>query len=318
MIHFIYGEDTFRSLEALKKIELDFVKSEGDLLNIDKLDGSDLGQGVLESKVQALPFLGSKRLIIVRNLLSEGKKEIKKDAENLLKSIPETSILAFFEEGTPDKRESLYKMLDKLPNRQFYPQLEGFGLRDWISKKAIDNNSEITRESIEKLILFVGPDLFRLDNELSSLSLFVQSQGRKKIEVNDVEKLVEPNNNFKIFDLTDAIAAKNAKKALQVLYAFRKSGEDEFKIFNLIIHQIRTMLVVNDLLRRKFSSDQIAKEAGIHPFVAKKTTSSLRGFSGERLFVMHNQLLETDWQVKSGQLDMISSLEMLIVDFCQR
>ncbi len=316
MIYFIYGEDNFRSSLALKKIETDFVKEHGDL-NIEKLDGDNLRADVLEAKVSALPFLGDKRLIIINNFLTAGKKEEKERIVQVIKSIPETSDLVFFENILPDRRESIFKVLDKLPFKQFFPQLDDFGLKQWIVERISQQNFGISSSACARLIAYVGSDLFRLQNEIARLIDFVRSDNRSQIEDQDVNNLIEPNNNYKIFDLTDAIAQKNINKAIMVLHAFKKSGEDDYRIFNLIVHQIRTMLVINDF-SKKMTGDQMAKEAGIHPFVVKKTMANLRNFPKSELIKMYSRLEEIDWKSKNGIADIAIMTELLIVDFCRK
>jgi len=314
MIHFIYGDDNFRSLEALKKIEIDFIRNYGDF-NIEKISGEGLKSDSLGSKIQALPFLGDKRLIIIDNLLTSGTKDEKDKIYKTIQSAPETTDLVFFEDKQPDRRESIFKYLDKLPHKQFFPQLDDFGLRKWIMGHIEQNNFKISNPACARLISYVGTDLFRLKNELARLIDFARSNDRDQIEDYDVDELVEPNNNYKIFDLTDAIAQRNIHKAILVLHAFRKSGEDNYRIFNLIVHQIRTMLIINDL-SGKLTADQIAKESGIHPFVVKKTLASLRNFSGDDLEKMYLRLEDIDWKAKTGAADIAVTTELLIVDFC--
>lgn len=312
MLHFIYGEDNFSSSEALKKIESDFVKEYGDL-NFDKLEGSELKKGIIESKIEASPFLADKRLLIVQNLLRDGDKEIKKAFEAKIKSIPSFSDVVIYENGLPDKRESIFKALDKIEGKQVFNPLNDYQLKSWIKARIEKENIQISDQASSKLLLYVGADLFRLENEIHKLIDFVNSKSKKEISVEDVTSLVEPNNSYKIFDLTDAIAARNPKKAIQVLEAFRNSGEDGFMIFNLIIHQVRIMLIVDDLSLH--NPDNIAKETSVHPFVVKKTLQNLKNFTKKKIFGMYAKLHDLDWKIKTGELDINTALEIVIVDF---
>lgn len=316
MIYFIFGEDLFRAREALNNIESAFVGKYGDL-NVDKLDGDQTKKGLLEAKVQATPFLSDRRLVIIQNLLIDGIKEAKVAAEKLLEAVPESTVLIFFEEGSPDKRESLFKKLSKLPQCQEYDPLDPIKLKKWIIDRVEKSDFKITPDACGKLILYVGADLFRLNNELLIAENFAKSQNRHQIEIGDIEKFVEPNNAFKIFDLTDAIAQRNAQNAIKVLYSFKKSGEDEYRIFNLIVHQLRTMLMIEELIGN-MSAENIARETKLHPFVVKKNMVNIKKFPQGRLKQMYADLENSDFKVKNGQIDIAAALELLIVDFCQR
>jgi len=318
MIHFIYGEDSFRSKEALKKIEADFILAQGEI-NVEKIDGENIKAGQLESKASTLSFFGEKRLVIVNNFLTSGKKEEKEQMLAGIKRVIDSQIadIVFYEDSLPDRREAIFKYLDKLPAKQVFSQLDDFGLKKWIMDRASQQKFEISNSACARLIAYVGADIYRLQNEISRLIDFAKSADKGQIEEADIVNLIEPNNNYKIFDLTDAISQKNIKKAMIVLSAFRKSGEDNYRIFNLIIHQIRTMITVNDF-SKQISADQIAKEAGIHPFVVKKTLASIRNFSTEELFRMYSRLEEVDWKAKTGMADIAVMTEMLIVEICRK
>jgi DNA polymerase III delta subunit len=77
------------------------------------------------------------------------------------------------------------------------------------------------------------------------------------------------------------------------------------------------MLIVSDL-SASMTADQIAKEAGLHPFVVKKTLINLKNFSNEELEKMYFNLGEIDWKSKSGLADIAVMTELLIVDFCRK
>lgn len=312
MIKFLYGPDTYRIKEATKKLEADFIESQKSDLNVVKIDGEKMTLGRFESEIATMPFLGDKRLIIITNfLLDNSDNDLKKTISEKLKSVPDRIDLVFVEMGEPDKRTSLFKALDRKEIATRFDSLSDLELRQWITAKAGENDCTIANPAIYKLSLFVGPDLWRLQNEIIKLSLIALSKGEKEITADMIEENVEANNNFKIFDLTDAIAVKNSKKALEVLSAFEKEGDDAIRILSLIIYQIRTMLIVDDL--KVLTADKIAKEAAIHPFVVKKTLSALAKFNSVRLKAIFRYLGEIDWQIKSGQIDPEVALDLLVV-----
>jgi DNA polymerase-3 subunit delta len=315
MFKLYYGEDTFSIKEDISAIEKEFIAKEGSDINLSKLDGSNLNLGAFISNVNAAPFLGEKRLIIIKNLLIENSdKELKKKIASQLPSIPESSDVLFVEFGLPDKREGLFKALDK--SSKYFPPFDDIKLRTWLLAEFKKEGIAISNPDIFKIAFAVGPDLWRLTNEVSKLSSWARSQKRDKIESGDVDKFIVQTDKFKIFDLTDSIARKDSRRSFQILNSFLESGEDEFMIFNMIIFQFRNMLIISDLAKR-VREHEIAKASGIHPFVVKKTLESLRNFSDSRLSEIYASLHEIDFKVKSGESDLGLSIAMLVADLCK-
>jgi DNA polymerase-3 subunit delta len=314
MIYFFYGEDTYRIKEKTDALRRAFLDKQGSDLNLSIFNGKDLSFDIFKNAASQAPFLGDKRFIIIKNLIIENNdKEVKKKIAESLDKLPDFSVLLFIEEGLPDKRESLFKKLEKTKAEVFLP-LEGSKLISWIEGKFRSFDLEIDRQALMKLSICTGSDLWKLNNEISKISNFVSSQGRQKVIAADIDLFVEPVNSYRIFDLTDALAVKNINKAMKVLTLFRKDGEESLKIINLIITQLRNMLVIQDQIARKESTSIL----GLHPFVVKKTTDSIRNFKRSDLEKIYRNLAEYDYKIKNGIIEPDLALEMIVVDFCQK
>lgn len=314
MVYFFYGEDTYRIKERTDTLRRAFLDKQGSDLNLSILSGKELNFDTFKNTVSQAPFLGDKRFIIIKNLITENTdKEQKKKIADFLDKTPDFSVVLFIEEGLPDKRESMFKKLEKTKVEIFAP-LEGIKLVAWIENNFKSSELSVDRQAVIKLTLSVGGDLWKLNNEILKISSFVLSAGRDRVNVKDVDLFIEPANGYRIFDLTDAVAAKNINKAMKVLYLFRKDGEESLKIINLIITQLRNMLVVKDLIDRKEPTSTL----GLHPFVIKKTIESIRSFDKKTLYKIYQNLYEYDYKIKNGSIEPDLALEMIVVDFCEK
>ncbi len=313
MIHFLYGEDNFSLQVKLKDIEADFIKSEQTDLNITKLNGAKIKSNDLSGAIFSQPFLGNKRLCIIKNLLLEGSDAaIQKYLETNLTKFPDYSVVVFVEEGMPDGRSAFFKALKKLPAASYFPPLGDLEVKRWIEAKIKDNNLTIKSDAAYKLQLFVGADLWRLSNEIDKLSLYKMQKGESEISSADIELMVSAENSPNIFDLTDAIAAKDEKKALKILHQSLLAGEEEMKLFNLIIGQYRKMLIIDDLISHKLPLEK----SKLHPFVVKKIQGSLKYFRKNEVMRNYLFLQDIDVKIKTGQIDPKVALDSFIVDCC--
>jgi DNA polymerase-3 subunit delta len=134
------------------------------------------------------------------------------------------------------------------------------------------------------------------------------------IEVSDIDELVSPSMSYQIWDLTDAVIAGRADRAFGVLQAMDEREHAPQLLIFMIIRQYRQLLLAQAMLREGMSADQVGAHLRLSPFPLKKVTEQATRYPTERLEAAYRRLLETDVAVKTGVLDVMPALEMLIVD----
>lgn len=315
-IIFLYGEDIYSIKNVTRKLVANFIEKEKGDLNVKIFESNDLSLEAFINSIMSAPFLGDEKLTVVKNFLISGDdKEMEKKILKYLEKIPEKSKVIFVEEGKPDARGALFKFLEKTNSKNF-PLPNEIKIRQFITDLVNQSDLKISNQALSKISQYVGPDFWQLENELSKLILYVKSLNKSEITEKDIEKLIEPNITLKIFDLTDALANRNKKKALEIFNDFVRAGEDLFLVFNMIIYQVRNMLIVEDLVKLGKKND-VAKISGLHPFVVKKIEYSLPKFKKGELVSFYQRLGDIDWQIKTGRADIETALVMLFVDFCK-
>jgi DNA polymerase-3 subunit delta len=80
----------------------------------------------------------------------------------------------------------------------------------------------------------------------------------------------------------------------------------------MIVRQFRIMIQVKDLAERGVPPQKIGAQLGLHHFVAEKGLRQSRNFSMAQLGTIYRKLLETDVAIKTGQMDPVLALDMLI------
>lgn len=331
MILFLYGDDSYRSKQKLDAIKTKYVDvSLGDMsLAVLDLDIKTNTYDKIVREVLAMPFLSSKRLVIVKNLFSKNNKELQEKMVGFLEKVPETTLLVFYESETPDKRTSLFKKLNKPASpaggpkvAQEFKPLEGSQLREWIKNEVETNGGKIDSSVVEKLIEYVGNDLWRLSGEIKKLTSY-----SLLLTASNVELLVKPKTESNVFNLIDAIGSKNSSRAVTSLHDLISNGEPPLYIFTMIIYQFRNLLIIRDLMEnsksqasnnKQFSNNkfQIAKQSGLNPFVAEKTMAQTRNFTFDKLKHIYQQLLDIDVRIKIGRIDSQTALDILVTELC--
>lgn len=314
MHYLFYGEDTFSINEKVKNLANKFKGVHSDL-NVFNLDGDTMTLENYTGTVNTPSFFGNKKLVVIRNFLIENKNnDLKKDIAKALDKIPETSTVLFVEQGLPDMRSVLFKKLNKPKLAQKFDFLSPFKINAWIEERVKEEGGIISSDAKEKLLIFVGQNLWRLDNEIKKLVLY---KNGTMIGPDDVEKMVFAESNSSIFNYIDALAERNAAKALSILGALIASGEEEFYIFTMIIYQFRNLLFVSELMEENLPPAKIASEAKIHPFVIRKSQGFIRHYTREKLQKTYGELQKVDYKIKSGTLDLSLALDYLTTRLCR-
>ncbi|MBT3865043.1 DNA polymerase III subunit delta [Candidatus Peregrinibacteria bacterium] len=336
-IHFFYGEDSY-SISKKVSFWIDQFKKkhEGDT-NIDIIEGKELITKDFGTNLQALPFLAEKRLVIIKDFLDKGSSDDQKIVAEIIKKTPEFCVLVFTEIKTPDKRLTLFKTLTKLSKTEEFKALSPGQLAQWIIKETQDRTSTNTTSTspsttpatidmptANHLAQHVGPNLWQLSNEIDKLISSAQTQPDNKITKEMIEDLVTPSITSSIFKLTDAIAARDRRRSINLFKTLIDSGEETTMVFYMIVRHFRILIQSHYLTEQGESPNNIAKKLKQHPFVAMTTSKQSKNFTAEKLQTIYKNLLEIDHKFKTGgikissdnQMELLLAIEKFIIETC--
>src|SRR5436309_1233448 len=190
---------------------------------------------------------------------------------------------------------------------------KGAALESWITKRAKSISVSISTDAATLLANFIGNQLRLLANELDKLATYAGNGAI--IHVDDVRKLSAQVQEARIFDLTDALAQRNRKQALDILHDLLADGEPPLKLISTIISQVRSLLLVKELADDGLRLSQIVSATGMAPFVAEKALRQIGRFSPVQLERAYRELLSTDAALKRSRLTPDVALDLLVVNF---
>ncbi len=234
-----------------------------------------------------------------------------------LKSISESSIVIFYEEGTPKKNDKLYKLLSKIAKVEQFPELRGGMLLNFIKEEATRHKVNIEPQAMERLAYLVGSDTWRLSSEIEKLSNYSYPH---KVNYKDVEFLVTETLQTKIFDMVDSLARRDGHSAMLSFHRLLKQGEKKEYLFSMIVYSFRNLVLVKYLQEKNnnLKEYEIAQKLALHPFVVKKTISSSQYFSFLELKKIYQRLVRANLEMRKGNFDSIFTLDMLLSEICAR
>jgi len=317
MIIYIYGEDTFRSRQYLQE-QVERFKQTRDPqgYNVVFLDAQKIELGKIVGEILSAPFLAEKRLVVVENILSISDKDFLQQLMNRIKEnkIPESNIVIFWQGEKMSKVKDvkeLHALLVKEKYVQEYPLLQGSSLSNFVSSEFKKRGGKISVSAANYLAQNIGGDMWFLNSLLDQLVSYSQN---KEVQQLDVNLFLDEKVDDNVFNMVEAIVSGNKKQAFKLILEQRRLGEDDFKLFGLIVWQFRILLQMRSAFEQQenMSSDAMAKELGLHPFVVKKNLSLVKKYNKKQLTGIYDQLLSIDFKAKTGQSDLGLMLDVLI------
>ena len=166
------------------------------------------------------------------------------------------------------------------------------------------------------LVELVGASLGQLDGQIRSLVAFCKE--RQRITEEDVSKLVGGDRARQFWDLTNAITARYAPVALRALSRLMRDAESPGWLVGKIGQELRRLIKVKELSDQRLPLEEIARRAGMQPWLAKKLLRAVRGVSAEELKANLRLVLEADVDCKTGGGRDSWILERLVLKLCSR
>ncbi len=310
MILFFYGENIYNSQKKLLVLKERFLKTDSEGMNLKELEGAELTFSDFVKELETMPFLGGKRLVIVRNLLLENKDHsLLEKILVQLEKVPESVVLVFFEKGVPDKRSKLFKVLKKIAQTEEFFLPEPWQVNKWIEEEVAKRGGKINSLAVDKLAVFVGNNLWQLSNEIDKLIAYA---GGKEIKSEDVELLVKAKVDKNIFRLTDAFGKKDRKLALQILHEFIDLGLKPEYLLAMLGGHLRNLIQVKESSQNGLYPVQIQALTKLHPYVVKKCLEQSRAFTLEQLIRIYEELAGLDEKLKLGKVPSRTALELIL------
>jgi len=197
---------------------------------------------------------------------------------------------------------------------------EGDAVR-WIGEYGATRNVTIDADAARELVDALGGDMMMVSNELEKLILYVGE--KKRVTLGAVETMVLAAKQRTLYELTDAISAKDRVRALEMLDAILTAGEGEEAAIGhlyMLAKTFRQMLVI---LERNVRDQRMLWAAlwqgfRVPPFAADDIIKQARRYKSKRDLTRAIRLVsKTDLALRSNPPSKRLVLEKLILDLTE-
>lgn len=308
-VYLLYGEEAYLKKQYKDKLTK-AILPDGDTVNYAYYEGKGINPAELIDLAETMPFFAERRLIVIEN--SGFFKSATPELADYMKNMPDT-VCFLFVENEVDKRGKMYKAAKDKGRIVEMGRQDEKTLLYWIAGNVKREGRQIKESTARYLVSKTGTDMENLEKEMEKL--FSYTLGRNEITVQDIDDICTTQITNKIFEMVEAVAVKQQKKALDYYYDLLALKEPPMRILYLLARQFKLLLEVKDLCGKGYDKSQIAKTVGLHPFVAGKYIQQCRTFSKEELRSIMEEAVNTEEMVKTGRLNDVMSVELFIVKY---
>ena len=184
-------------------------------------------------------------------------------------------------------------------------------LKRWIAGILGKEGKKISENTAQLLLSKTGTDMENIQMELEKLICYCLD--RDVVTAEDVRSGLHHSHHQPHLRYGKCHCGKQPQKALQLYYDLLALKEPPMRVLFLIAGQCNLLLQTKELKNRGHDNKTIASKIGVPPFAAGKYVAQASHFKTSVLKNAVKQCVETEEAVKSGRMNDMMSVEILIL-----
>ncbi|MFW6146516.1 MAG: DNA polymerase III subunit delta [Planctomycetota bacterium] len=310
-VYVVFGSDAFLR-DTYRRQVVEAVLGDADpQLCVSRFDAEAELADVLDD-LRTLPFLAPRRLVIVDDadaFITAHRSAL----EDYLEHPAPTGTLLLCPRSFPANTK-IAKRVAAIGEAFDCSPPEARRIPQWIAKRATRDGKEMGRRAIDLMAQWLGPDLARIDSEMTKLALYVGD--RPTVTAEDVSAVVVATADVSPFALTDALTAGDASTALATLEKLLTRPGEEFRVLGLIGWHLRRVLKAKQMLIAGRREADVFKTVRVFGRGQPAMRRLLQRRSLGQVGRDFRELIRTDLAMKTGR-DARAALQRLVVALCQ-
>lgn len=316
------GEEEYTKDSALHQIRRKILPEGLEELNETPL-GAQSTAGEIVDACETLPFLSPLRLVVVRDspLVLKTPGAARDDGLDRLlayiANLPAHVFLVFFCRGKADRTRKVAARIDSLGGRVDFAPLDAKDKSIWLGRELKAHGKTMDRRAADLFLSRVDPLLTPTLQELQKVLAFVGD--RAEIAEEDVEAVVAPTVEDRLFTFFDHLINGNAPGALTILQSMlQKKDAGTVQLLTPLTARIRQMLYYKLLKAKGLSDRELPALTGIRPNMIWLYEKQTRAFTEAQLRDLLDLCVEMDFAFKSGRISEEAALDRVVLPLLNR
>ena len=242
-LYIFYGEERYLLQTMAQQLKDLLIPESFEEFNYHRLTGKGLTVQELAETAEAMPMMAEHTLITVTDLdifkLDEGQRTA---LIQLLSDFPPYCTLVFLYEQVTYKRDGKMKKLCAALNEYVqevdFVQQERSDLLKWLKRRFAATGHDIDQTAADHLLFTCGSLMRGLIPEIEKIAAYAKHE---RITVADIDAVAEPVLDARIFDMTNAVTARDYDRAAAILSELLRMQTEPIVILAALGKELRRL-----------------------------------------------------------------------------
>lgn len=242
-VYIFFGEETYLMQQAVEQLRALLVPTGFEEFNYHRLTGKGLTVQELTEAVEAMPMMSQSTFVTVTDMDVFKLDEAQRTAlVSLLEDFPEYCTLVFLYRQLPYKKDGKLKKLTAAvaahtTEIEFAPQGRQ-KLQKWVRRRFAAFDKELDDNAIDHLLFTCGSLMDGLVPEINKIAAYAKG---KRVTVADIDAVADPVLDARIFDMTNAVTARDYDRAAAVLAELLRMQTEPIAILAVLGRELRQL-----------------------------------------------------------------------------
>lgn len=317
-VYLLYGPEEYIAdciIKGLQERVFSFAAGAAEM-DYEVWEGENCSLREVLTTAQSPPWFGSWRLIVVNRVpwFKGAREEEVEQLQEYLKQPMASTVLVFKAGAEVERRSGLFRCLEISPHAVVVEcgELGERERRAWLQIRAGELGLNLDYEALEYLLAFGGKGLRGLENELQKLASYLLPSSVVSLET--VQQVCTREVEGHIFEVIDAVAAREKFKALSLCRELINVGVPASRLFYLLVRHYRILHRVRQGQLEGWNEAKMAAELKIPQWLLRKYLQQASRLSLRDIQRGLQLMLELDVEMKTGQKPLETGLELLLVE----
>lgn len=242
-LYIFYGEERYLLQTMAQQLKDLLIPESFEEFNYHRLTGKGLTVQELAETAEAMPMMAEHTLITVTDMdifkLDEGQRTA---LIQLLSDFPPYCTLVFLYEQVTYKRDGKMKKLCAALNEYVqeveFVQQERSDLLKWLKRRFAATGHDIDQTVADHLLFTCGSLMRGLIPEIEKIAAYAKGE---RITVADIDAVAEPVLDARIFDMTNAVTARDYDRAAAILSELLRMQTEPIVILAALGKELRRL-----------------------------------------------------------------------------
>ncbi len=314
-LYLFYGEESYLKEYYRSAVVKRAAGGGFDDFNIVELSERQVTPETLTEAVEGLPFGADKKVVIVRDYpLMRASGAMKDTLTALLDNLPDTVCLIFYfdaQEFKPDKRLSLWKLLEKKGEIVEFERAGMADLAPWIRRRFEALGKTIGRAECEYLVFLCGALMTNLITEIEKIAA---GTPKKAIGRDDIDRLASRTLEAQVFDLTDCMMEGKHRESIGLLRDLFAAKNSPIAVLAAVTKQMQRLYAARLVLESRGGEGDVMRLCALRsPYPARLLLRACARMELPFLRRAARLCLEADLGIKSNLPDDERTVELLLL-----